>query len=978
MGVLWRVIAALRHEIRSFAQLKSARSNEKPNLPLHLAPCYKLDSKFGVKTAGFFKRQSSGLRMNRPLPLSLAIALTVGSSAAQALGLGGITVKSELNEPLRAEIPVFVAGPDEAKSLNAGLATAEEFARVGLNIGSMSVPIKFVVVRNARGEPVIEVSSEQPVREPFLSFILEVNWSNGKLLREYSILLDPPMLAPAIVGSPAAVERLPEPDTMSAEPLDSAVAEVAPVEALPEPEPLPEPEVMTMPEPEAIASEPEAEAIAAAPATAEEEPTYIELDPEPEAQPEAVAVAPAEPATPEPESVDDMYIDPSNTEPPMSSPLAASEYGPVASGETLWEIATTVRSNEAVTLNQMMLALLRANPQAFYQDNINTLKRGAILRIPGAEEIESMRAAQASAEVLNQNRSWIESTRPTMVADAASTSSFSGGSASSGGSNSSRLELVPPASGGVSAGDSPGSASGTVNAATAAELARTKEALNSSNSESRELRDRVKELEALSGKSDRLIELKNSELKALQDRLADAEKRAIDAAASLAAAKGDAATARKLADESAAKAREAQLQADARAAQELSDAKAAEDAKAASDAKAIAATTAADAAASEELSPVSDDPIAGSDASTDVDGEMVDADPIGDGLAEDASADTTSAAEIIPLTDSAPVNTAPPPAVAETPAVVAKPWYKNPMILGGGGLLIAALAALGLVSRRKSGAAAKDVLPRTSIAHNFDDGADAAASGDSVETDLLNALAIDPTDLNAHLNVLEYFYTRRDPDKFEAAAEAMHAQVTDPTVSEWQGALLMGADICPTHPLFSGMDQAAGATDLNDPFADGDFDLQEPQHNEFSAPAMRSDMPTPTSTPAVPAQSFDFEFVEGQQQSHSPDDDLSLDFDLELDTPAISTTMSPVEDIDVPDLTFTQADPASSLNSTQRMEAVPNDFMGDDAVATKIDLARAYLDMGDSEGARSMLEEVLTEGSASQREEAGKLLSEIR
>ncbi len=927
---------------------------------------------------------------HRLLPIPLAIALTLGSTAAQALGLGGITVKSELNEPLRAEIPVFVAGPDEAKTLQAGMAAAEEFARVGLSIGSMSVPIAFEIVRNARGEPVIEVTSEQPVREPFLSFILEVNWANGKLLREYSILLDPPISAPAVIGSLAAVERLPEQESMPAEPLEPvAGAEIEPaVEPVVEPEAEPVP---AEPVPDYLAQQPEdpmaaASAESAEATAAEAEAETAESTPAPaEAEPDPVAIDPTES---EPVADSTQPAEPIDSEQPMSSTLVASEYGPVASGETLWEIATTTRPNEAVTLNQMMLALLRANPDAFYRENVNTLKRGAILRIPGPDEIEATRAAQAAAEVLNQNRSWIESTRPTMVADASSSSTFAPGSSSTSGSaSSSRLELVPPSSGGMSGSDRPGTSGGTANAASIAELARTKEALNSSQSEARDLRDRVKELEGLSSKSERLIQLKDTDLKALQDRLAAAEKRAIDSAAALAAAQGDVETARRLADESAAKAAETQR---------LADQRAADAAAAAALPKPVVTDSIPPAATDTAVIEPATDAMAGAEPlDTTALTPIEDIPATGESITDPTTTSTTGeTAEVVPLAESEPVDTTPPPAVTSEEA--ATPWYKNLYILGGGGLLTAAfLALLGLRSRNKRKAAESFPEPRSSIAHNFAGGAagrGAMAGSDSVETDLLNALALDPTDLNAHLNVLEYFYTRRDPDKFEAAAEAMHAQVTDPNAAEWQGALLMGADICPTHPLFSGVDDDMGTTNnLRDPFASGDFDLHQPAKTappSFASTNFgsantgfgRRDTPTPTATPAVPAESFDFDLaVDHKAATSNANDELSFDFDLDMDAaPTKSSAQLDVPSLEIPNLDFANTTRSATPETTQQMTALAPDFMGDDAVGTKIDLARAYLDMGDSDGARSMLEEVLIEGNLSQREEAQKLLKEIR
>lgn len=918
--------------------------------------------------------------MNRPLPLTLAVALTLGSTAAQALGLGGITVKSELNEPLRAEIPVFVTGPEEAKALKANLASAEEFTRVGLSIGAMSVPITFEIIRNSRGEPVIQVTSQQPVREPFLSFILEVNWANGKLLREYSVLLDPPISAPAVLGSTAAVERLPEAEPMMAEPLE-------PVDE-PTPEPMieePPPQIVAEEPPAAVAEplpsalmQPPSDPIAQAPAEPETAMPVEEAPAEPASEP--VAETPIEEST--------SPSEPEIAEQPMSTSLAASEYGPVASGETLWEIASTTRPNEAVTLNQMMLALLRANPEAFYQENVNTLKRGAILRIPGADEIEATRSAQAAAEILNQNRSWIESTRPTLVADA-STPSTSSSNNSSGSTNaSSRLELVPPASGGISDNDRPGTASGTANAATTAELARTKEALNSAQGESRDLRDRVKELEGLSGKSERLIQLKDSELKALQDRLAAAEKRAADAAIAQATAQGDAATARRLADEAATKSAETQRLADARAAEVAAAAAqpvTVADASPAIDT--ITDTTTDPTSATVDGSEIAD-PIA-----TDISGDLSDpavtdsvdagtssTDNVVDSGAIDPISSADTAAETIPLSETTPAEPAILPVATDDSTL---PWYKkialNPMVLGGTALLLAALAALGLYSRSRRKAAAEASEPRTSIAHNFNAGVDGMNSADSVETDLLNALAIDPTDLNAHLNVLEYFYTRRDPEKFEAAAEAMYAQVGDPQVAEWQGALLMGADICPTHPLFSGVGHDVPSGDFSNPFASHSFDTPASVDHDLSF-GRATDMPTPLAVPVVPSDAdFDFDLVDAKSQSAQSNDELSFDFDLDMDTTSTpNATHLDVPSLDIPMMDRPSTSVSSSMDSTQQMPVLTTDFLGDDAVATKIDLARAYLDMGDADGARSMLEEVLTEGSAGQREEASKLLSEIR
>ncbi len=861
--------------------------------------------------------------MNRLLPLSLAVALALGSSSALALGLGGINVKSELNAPLRAEIPVYVSTPAEAESLRVELAAAAEFARVGLDIGDIAVPLQFEVGKNARGEPVILVQSSQAIREPTLTFLVEVNWSNGRFLREYSVLLEPPVTVP--VSTPSAPS--------------SAIAPAASVQPIAEPEPaaptpISEPEAL--PEPPAAETAPVETPIAEAPAEAEPAPTAPEPEAaasEPQSSDTPAETPPAPEPTPEPEPM------------PVAAAPSASEYGPIASGETLWEIANTTRPGH-VTPSQMMLALLRANPDAFYRDNVNALKRGAILRIPGESELQAMAAAEAAAEIVSQNQAWIESTRPTTVADASVESSASLPASASSARPDSRLELLPPSSG-QSTSDRPGAPGGTGDsAAVRAELARTKESLSSAQLESGELRSRVKELENINSTNQRLLTLKDSELKNLQDKLKAAE---------VAAAEKPATTTATVA---------------APVEQPVEPVAAAPTAgdPLASTAEPVAANP----DATQPDAPQPDAAVA-TDATT--------ADPLAS--AEPAAPDASAApAEVTPIVDAEPV------AVGEPAAPAPTPWYgalMNKYVLGGLGLLVLGAVGFAVARRRKPEAPA--VQPGA-ISGQFGD----TVGGDNEESSMLAALAQDPTDLNAHLNVLEFYYMRRNADKFEAAAEAMYAQLPDPNAPEWQGALLMGRDLCPTHPMFSDGDDHAGATSaFADPFAsvpkfeghapksqapvqDDDFDFDLGTSVPASAQA-------PSSVPAAAADSFDFNLIDDSAKkpaaAAAPKQDLSFDFDL--DTSAAPSKANEISfELPALDLGADLTPPSLESSSTQQVAAIKDDFLGDDAVATKIDLARAYLDMGDADGARSMLEEVVAEGSESQKAEAKKLLSEIR
>ncbi len=124
-----------------------------------------------------------------------------------ALGLGEIRLHSALNQPLDAEIDLLSVGSDDLDTLNAELASFEVFSQLGVDRPASLIHLNFAAEAKANGEHVIRVTTSKPVREPFLDFIVEVSWRAGRLLREYTLLLDPPRTheesAPA-VSTPAA------------------------------------------------------------------------------------------------------------------------------------------------------------------------------------------------------------------------------------------------------------------------------------------------------------------------------------------------------------------------------------------------------------------------------------------------------------------------------------------------------------------------------------------------------------------------------------------------------------------------------------------------------------------------------------------------------------------------------------------------------------------------------------------------------
>lgn len=311
--------------------------------------------------------------MSRRLSRISLVFVILLSSEVWALGLGDIRLESALNEPLRAEIELLSATPGELDNLKIMLASAETFDRYGLDRPVYLQGMQFQIIRSGRTDGnVVQVRSQAPMAEPFLTFLVEANWSRGRLLREYTVLLDPPTFAPPAAET-APIVQAPSRST----PADSGRIE------------RPEPAVQQRPMP--------APTRQVAPA-----------DPEPQ------LFEPAEPET-EPESKPQPVAD--------DTPYDESTSGDysVVRSETLWGIATRVRPDSRLSMNQTMLAIFEANPEAF-GGNINVLKAGASLRIPSADEIFQISRGDALAEAKRHHAAWrggtvapVAETRPSLT-----------------------------------------------------------------------------------------------------------------------------------------------------------------------------------------------------------------------------------------------------------------------------------------------------------------------------------------------------------------------------------------------------------------------------------------------------------------------------------------------------------------------------------------------------------------------------------
>lgn len=419
------------------------------------------------------------------LGVLLAVAALASPLSAWALGLGQIRVLSQRDQPLLAEIPVVSSDPGELEALQARLASPETFARVGLAPPQGIVSdLQFAVALDARGRPVIRVTSAQPVAQPLLTFLLEVDWGQGRLVREYSALLDTPQTAAAPVQPPIQEAAV-----------DAGNTVVRPADPLPAP-----PQIAAAPTPQPAAQP-------ASPA-----------QPDPLQAPAPVPV----PLTPDPAEV------------AAAVPIDVVTSGrthTVRPGETLGGIAAGL--DRGFGLDQTIVALLRANPEAFIGGNANRLRAGAVLRIPDDATIAGFNPEEAALVVREQAAQWrgigralpqppaVVGAAPSPQPGAAPAEAAGTGPRAARATAQARLEIVPPSADGAKrAGTRSGvSAGGEGDMLRQQEQQQTAETLAAREAEVQELKARVAELEDLQKKQNELIALKDSELAAAQQAL---------------------------------------------------------------------------------------------------------------------------------------------------------------------------------------------------------------------------------------------------------------------------------------------------------------------------------------------------------------------------------------------------------------------------------------------------------------------------
>ena len=399
----------------------------------------------------------------------IGLGLALLSNAALALGLGEIRVKSQPGQPLLAEIPVISSEPGELEQLRARLASPVTFERVGLPRPEGLVnELDFTIALDDAGRPVVRVTSRTPVDVAAVNFLIEVDWGQGRLVREYSALVSAPGTL-AAAGQPVI-------DAPAAAPTDIIERPVEPV------------------------------------ATS----TPSEPDPAPEPTPQATPEAPVRPAPPPAPAV---------AATPAPSVASGDTLAPVRRGQSLSQIAAPLAREPGYTLDQAMVALLRANPEAFINGNVNLLKQGAVLRVPESAEAQTILESEAAALVRSQIAEWRRARapipQPAAVVEPAIAPAQAATSSRAPPVADARLEIAPAATSTTGSGTQSGvSAGGEGEMLANEQLQQSKEDLAAREAEVQELRSQVADLEKLKAQQEKLLAMKDSDLAAAQQRLA--------------------------------------------------------------------------------------------------------------------------------------------------------------------------------------------------------------------------------------------------------------------------------------------------------------------------------------------------------------------------------------------------------------------------------------------------------------------------
>lgn len=843
----------------------------------------------------------------------VALLLASLSCVAGAAGLGRLNVLSSMGQPLVAEIELVSVTKEELGSLSARIASPDTFRAANLQYNPSLAGARLTIERRPNGLHYLKLTSSRAVSEPFIDLLVELTWASGRLSREYTALLDPPGVTPAPAPAPV-------------------------ISAVPESRPAPEP------------------------------------------QPKVAAAAPA----------------PVKPVAPAAPRAGSKEYGPIERGETLGKIAKSVMP-EGVTLDQMLVALYRNNPDAFIQKNLNLVRTGKILRVPDREDVVSIARGEAVKEYRTHVADW--NTYRQKVAGTAAT--VPAGRTAVSGKISAKVD--DKSTGGapkdvvrLSKGEAPGDAAGKGKPRSSADRIRMLEeeaiarekALNDAN-------ERINQLEKTIQGMKKLVELKSPGMAAAQQQAQQATAPKPEAKA---AAKADPVKPEPVKPEA--------KKPEAVAVAKPEPAKPAEAPK-------------PEAAKPEPAKPEATPPAAAT--------------------AKPEEKKPEQFAVPAPRKDEAAAKPKPKPAAPKEPELMDQIMEAatDPLYLGaGGGILVIGGLAFWMARRRRAQAEDDEppVAPRLGKAAAAAAGAAAmtadttAASGSAAaqtaapaedvdplaeaevyiaygrdgqaEEILKEALAKNPKREEVHLKLLEIYSSRKDKSAFGKLAGDFN-KLTRGSGANWTKAAAMGFALDPANSLYAaGKDVTAVPT--RPPFGTStDIDLDLGMGSAGAAPDIVLDPTTNTGifdlgtaektgapTTAMPDFTLEVPAAGGGQVEAAPAAlppvTSMLDFQIELpkasDDPA--TMANPPAAAASGDAGIDFKLDAFNLSlegepkTTTSAEGGEKDGHWYD-VQTKFDLAKAYQEMGDKDGAKEILQEVIKEGDAEQKAQAKTLMDSL-
>lgn len=899
--------------------------------------------------------------MVRKLVKPLLSLMLMAPAVALALGLGEVKLHSALNENLNADIELLSVEPGDLEDLEVSLASAETFAKLGLDKPAVLMDVQFEVKQGANGKYYVNATSKNAIRDPFLDFLVEAKWPAGRVLREYTLLLDPPTRHAELAA-----------------PVRSATTSSQTTSA-------PSNQRPNMSQPQGATSPPMQ-------------------------QQEAVTYYPSQPA---------------------AQPGGVS-YGPIQAGDTLWRIALKVRPNRNITAPQMMMALLKANPHAFIDNNINRLKKGFVLRVDDPALYTAMSKAEAARAVSQQTREW-QDYREAVAAKAgerqSATADEGTGRSTASGKSEPKLKLVAPSGKQKSAGAGAGSETGDVQE----QLMLALESSAAQRKENEELQGRIDDMEAQLQDMQRLLSLKDSDMAALQKQLKE---------------QGNAVA---LPSEQAAKAEPKVEPKPETEQQKANDAKSAEDGKP------------TEAAATTSSAPVAQPKLEAKPKPKPKPKPRVMPQPqpepgfidmlLGDQLMMMAGGGVIVLLLLLGLVISRRRS---------------KGGFQESILSGGTSSMLSSdvedsrgetsfLSDLA-ISGMGGGSISADegeVDPITEA-----DVFMAYGRYQQAEEVLQKALEGNQNRPEVTGKLFEVYFNTREKDKFDELAEASASSLQE-NDEVWTAVAAMGKQISPENPLFAAAEATAAPSapasrpePISDDVLDIGLDLDE-LSAEMEADSSDSldldmDLGELDSTPVAEetaADDLDFDLDFGEESStatpapvaEESSDTNELDFDLgdiggdelgnigedelgdidegelgdigdALDTApsvAVAEESEGLDDLDLGDLDFGDLSDSSveeppvdehvsldlsdldtgddfgelttDVDSGSSTDSGDADVFADDGdeISTKLDLAQAYIEMGDGEGARSMLDEVVVQGNAQQKQQAESLLSRI-